>query len=131
MLHKSLSPNASAAISDELAALMCSKLCHDLISPIGALGNGLEVLEDENDAEMREYAMQLIANSARTASAKLQFLRVWRSVSPAVVVALWTLQKLPGLLLTTFATTKSSTGLGRQCRSQAKRTKCVLCSTFC
>ena len=62
--------------SDELAALMCSKICHDLISPIGALGNGIEVLEDEDDEEMRQTALDLIAGSVRTASDKLQFARL-------------------------------------------------------
>src|SRR5687768_9337710 len=32
----------------DLAALLCSRVCHDVISPVGAIVNGLEVLEDEN-----------------------------------------------------------------------------------
>jgi len=55
---------------------MCSKLCHDLISPIGALGNGLEVLADESNGELRHDALELIESSAKAASAKLQFARL-------------------------------------------------------
>ncbi len=57
------------------AALLSSRLCHDLISPVGALANGLEVLAEETDAEMRGIAMDLINNSAQQASIKLQFAR--------------------------------------------------------
>jgi histidine phosphotransferase ChpT len=57
------------------AALLSSRLCHDLISPVGALANGLEVLAEETDAEMRGFAMDLINSSAQAASVKLQFAR--------------------------------------------------------
>jgi len=57
------------------AALLSSRLCHDLISPVGALANGLEVLAEETDAEMRGFAMDLINSSAQQASIKLQFAR--------------------------------------------------------
>lgn len=60
----------------DLAALLCSRVCHDVISPVGAIVNGLEVLEEERDAEMRAIATDLIKKSARTASAKLQFCRL-------------------------------------------------------
>ncbi len=60
----------------ELAALLCSRVCHDVISPVGAIVNGLEVLEDEDDAEMQRHAMELIQKSAAQASAKLQFARL-------------------------------------------------------
>ena len=63
-------------LAHDLAALMCSKLCHDLISPIGALGNGLEVLADESNGELRHDALELIESSAKAASAKLQFARL-------------------------------------------------------
>ena len=53
----------------DLAALLCSRVCHDVISPVGAIVNGLEVLEDEKDADMRGFALDLIKKSARTASA--------------------------------------------------------------
>ncbi|GHE69683.1 histidine phosphotransferase [Camelimonas fluminis] len=60
----------------DLAALLCSRVCHDVISPVGAIVNGLEVLEDEKDPSMREFAQELIAKSARQASARLQLCRI-------------------------------------------------------
>jgi len=66
-----------------IAALMCSKVCHDLISPVGALGNGVEVMEEDKDPEMQEHAMALIKASAEQASAKLQFARLAYGASGA------------------------------------------------
>ncbi|PAY03785.1 histidine phosphotransferase [Bradyrhizobium sp. UFLA03-84] len=60
----------------ELAALLCSKVCHDLISPVGAIVNGLEVLDDNPKPEDRDFALDLIRKSAKTASARLQFCRL-------------------------------------------------------
>ena len=60
----------------DLAALLCSRVCHDVISPVGAIVNGLEVLEDESDPDMRNFAIELIKKSANTASARLQFCRL-------------------------------------------------------
>jgi histidine phosphotransferase ChpT len=61
----------------DLAALLCSRVCHDLISPTGAIVNGLEVLEEEgSDAETKAFALELIKKSAKTASARLQFCRI-------------------------------------------------------
>lgn len=60
----------------ELAALLCSRVCHDLISPVGAIVNGLEVLDDNPKPEDREFALDLIRKSAKTASARLQFCRL-------------------------------------------------------
>ena len=60
----------------EFASLLCSRLCHDLLSPIGALNNGLELLADETDPAMRERCMELMAESARTSAAKLKFFRL-------------------------------------------------------
>jgi histidine phosphotransferase ChpT len=60
----------------DLAALLCSRVCHDLISPVGAIMNGLEVMEEDKDEETSRFAMDLIKKSARTASAKLQFCRL-------------------------------------------------------
>ena len=57
----------------DLAALLCSRVCHDIISPVGAINNGLELL-DEGGAD--EDAMGLIRTSARNASARLQFARI-------------------------------------------------------
>ncbi len=60
----------------DLAALLCSRVCHDLISPSGAIVNGLEVLEESKDEETRSFALDLIKKSAKTASARLQFCRL-------------------------------------------------------
>src|SRR5437588_7635535 len=60
----------------DLAALLCSRVCHDLISPTGAIVNGLEVLEDGSDEETKTFALDLIKKSAKTASSRLQFCRL-------------------------------------------------------
>ena len=60
----------------DLAALLCSRVCHDVISPVGAIANGLEVLESEKDPDMRGFAMDLIKKSTAVASARLQFCRL-------------------------------------------------------
>lgn len=60
----------------DLAALLCSRVCHDLISPVGAINNGLEVLAEDSGQDMKEFANELIAKSARQASAKLMFCRI-------------------------------------------------------
>jgi histidine phosphotransferase ChpT len=60
----------------DLASLACSRVCHDVISPVGAIINGLEVLEEEKDDEMRQIALDLIKKSAAAASARLQFCRL-------------------------------------------------------
>ncbi|PLX35805.1 MAG: histidine phosphotransferase [Hyphomicrobiales bacterium] len=60
----------------DLAALLCSRVCHDIISPVGAINNGLEVLEEDSGGEMEGFAMELIRKSAKQASNKLQFARL-------------------------------------------------------
>ena len=60
----------------DLAALLCSRVCHDLISPIGAIVNGLEVLDEAKDEETKTFALDLIKKSAKNASARLQFCRL-------------------------------------------------------
>jgi histidine phosphotransferase ChpT len=60
----------------DLAAMLCSRVCHDLINPVGAIGNGLEVLADPSQAEMAPFAQDLIANAAKQARAKLEFARL-------------------------------------------------------
>jgi len=70
------SSSAPAADALDLAALLCSRVCHDLISPVGAIVNGLEVLDDNPKPEDRDFALDLIRKSAKTASARLQFCRL-------------------------------------------------------
>ena len=60
----------------DLAALLCSRVCHDLISPVGAIVNGMEVLEETNDESTKTFALDLIKRSANQASARLQFCRL-------------------------------------------------------
>lgn len=60
----------------DLASLLCSRLCHDLLSPVGALNNGIELLADEPDPEMREKCLELLSESARASAAKLKFFRL-------------------------------------------------------
>ena len=60
----------------DFASLIGSRICHDLISPVGAITNGLEVLADNPDEEMKKVALDLIANSARQAARKLAFVRL-------------------------------------------------------
>ena len=58
------------------SALLCSRLCHDLISPVGAISNGIEILREEDDPEMRDQVMTLLEDSARQTSNRLQFFRL-------------------------------------------------------
>ena len=60
----------------ELASLLCSRLCHDMLSPVGALSNGLELLSDEKDPEMRQRCFELLEQSARISADKLKFFRL-------------------------------------------------------
>ncbi|MBA2920298.1 histidine phosphotransferase [Sphingomonas sp. MAH-20] len=60
----------------DFASLLCSRLCHDLLSPVGALNNGLELLADEHDPEMRARCLDLLNESARASANKLKFFRL-------------------------------------------------------
>ncbi len=61
----------------DLAALLCSRVCHDVISPVGAIANGLELMDDpETDAELKATALDMVRSSAKTATAKLKFCRI-------------------------------------------------------
>jgi histidine phosphotransferase ChpT len=62
--------------SIDLAALLCSRLCHDMLSPVGALSNGIELLRDERDPEMRNRCLELLEQSARISTDKLKFFRL-------------------------------------------------------
>lgn len=62
--------------STDLAALLCSRLCHDLLSPVGALSNGLELLADEKDPDMRRRCFELLEQSAKVSTDKLRFFRL-------------------------------------------------------
>ena len=60
----------------DFAALLCSRLCHDLISPVGAISNGIEILSDEEDEMMRMEVMKLLELSAGQTSNRLKFYRL-------------------------------------------------------
>ncbi len=60
----------------DFASLLCSRLCHDLVSPVGAINNGLEILEEEQDDAMKQDVMDLITTSTRQTAHKLQFFRL-------------------------------------------------------
>jgi histidine phosphotransferase ChpT len=60
----------------EFASLLCSRLCHDLLSPVGALNNGLELLADETDPDMRARCLELLSESAKASANKLKFFRL-------------------------------------------------------
>jgi histidine phosphotransferase ChpT len=60
----------------EFSAFLVSRVCHDLVGPLGAVVNGLEVLEDERDAAMRAEALKIVTSSAEQALARLQFMRI-------------------------------------------------------
>ena len=68
----------AARLSDiDLASLLCSRVCHDIISPVGAIANGLELMDDpETDTAMKATALDMVRNSAKTATAKLKFCRI-------------------------------------------------------
>ncbi len=59
----------------ELAALISSKICHDVIGPVAAINNGLEIFDEEDDVQSKNYALDVIRNVTETASARLQFAR--------------------------------------------------------
>jgi len=58
----------------DLAALIASRICHDLISPIGAIGNGVELLAMEQGGPRPEMA--LISESVANANARIRFFRI-------------------------------------------------------
>lgn len=60
----------------DYASLLCSRLCHDLMSPVGALSNAIELLADESDPDMQQQVLELLGDSARGTAAKLKFFRL-------------------------------------------------------
>ncbi|MBX2806926.1 MAG: hypothetical protein KTR19_13210 [Hyphomicrobiales bacterium] len=74
------------AILDDLnfSAFMSSKICHDLVGPVGAISNGLELLEEETDEQTRAYALELIQFSANVARNRLEFARLAFGASSAL-----------------------------------------------
>lgn len=62
--------------ANDLAAMLCSRVCHDLINPVGAVNNGLQTLADPTQAAMADFAREMIASAAQQAQAKLEYARL-------------------------------------------------------
>jgi len=77
---------ANGAVLDDLnfTAFMSSKICHDLVGPVGAISNGLELLEEETDEDTRNYALELIQYSATVARTRLEYARLAFGASSAL-----------------------------------------------
>jgi len=71
-----MSANIAKLTAADLAALLCARICHDLVGPVGALETGLDLLDDEDNLDMHDDAIELIKTGAAQASAKLKFLRI-------------------------------------------------------
>jgi len=67
-----------------VAELLASRLCHDLVGPIGAVNNGMELIEDEDPGMIGE-ALKLVATSSKQAASNLQFFRLAYGMSGAQV----------------------------------------------
>jgi histidine phosphotransferase ChpT len=63
----------SDASALRVAGLLASRLCHDLVGPLGAVNNGLELIAEDDD--MAKEALSLAQRSAKRASSRLQFFR--------------------------------------------------------
>ena len=74
-LQETVDPPMTTVLPD-LASLLCSRLCHDMLSPVGALSNGLELLAEEKDPDMRQKCFELLEQSARISADKLRFFRL-------------------------------------------------------
>ena len=57
----------------DFSALLCSRLCHDLVSPVGAISNGMEILKEEDDEEVKDQVMDMLTKSATQTANRLQF----------------------------------------------------------
>ena len=85
-----MSANISKLTAADLAALLCARICHDLVGPVGAMETGFSLLDDEDGLDMHEDALELIKVGAKQASAKLQFLRIAfgaGSSAPAIIAS--------------------------------------------
>ncbi len=72
-----INQKASVAMTDlNFTSLLCSRLCHDLVSPVGAVANGIELMEMEDDPSMAQDALDLLKHSAENATRKLTYLRM-------------------------------------------------------
>ena len=65
----------SVSVELRVLHLLCARLCHDLVGPVGAISNGIELVQ-EFGADMEKDAFDLIAGSAKRVAGELQFFRV-------------------------------------------------------
>jgi histidine phosphotransferase ChpT len=63
-------------MATEIAALIASRICHDLISPIGAIGNGMELMALSSGQEQSSPELDLISQSVENANARIRFFRI-------------------------------------------------------
>jgi len=93
-----MSANISKLTPSALSALLCARICHDLISPVGALSTAIEILDDESNSDMHADALDLIRNSSKQANAKLKFLRLAFGAGSSApgVIGLTEIQALAG-----------------------------------
>lgn len=70
-----------------LAGLLCARICHDIAGAIGAIGNGIELLDGEDDAAERAELSSLLTASARLAASRLRFFRLVWAGGPGQAVA--------------------------------------------
>jgi histidine phosphotransferase ChpT len=70
--------------ANDLAAMLCSRVCHDLINPVGAINNGLQSLEDPSQTDMVDLARQMVSNAAKQALARLEYARLAFGASSTV-----------------------------------------------
>lgn len=92
--------------AEDLAALLCARLCHDLVAPVSAINTALEVMEDEGASDMREEALKLLHLSAGQASAKLEFARLAFGAGTSAPGMVET-RELKRLVMGAFASAKS------------------------
>jgi histidine phosphotransferase ChpT len=113
----------------DLATLLCSRVCHDVISPVGAIMNGLEVLDSERDEDMRAVAMDLIKKSAISASARLQFCRLAFGAAGSLTAAIDTgdAENVARTLIANDRTTLRWNGERRLVRKNAVKLLLNLC----
>lgn len=90
-------PIPLTAEGTELAAFVAAKLCHDFISPSGAIVSGLDLMQDPAAQDMRDDALALIEQSARKMVALVHFARV--AFGAATTSERFTVRELEGLIV--------------------------------
>ena len=111
--------------SSELAALVCSRVCHDIAGPVSAIGAAISVFDDENATDMRDDAMELLRSGADQIRAKLEYLRVCFGAAGAHSESL-SVQELQTLTTGMFAQAKPELVWKMKCALVTKPTARVL-----